>query len=65
MGLVQRQAEEKQRSMVDSRFPDQVLKVAHRRINCPYCGRLICEGRIITIRVKCPSCKLFSIIRQL
>lgn len=65
MGIVQRQAEEKAKAMSDERFPEPALRVSGNRVKCPYCGRLICEGRIVTIRVKCPSCKQFSTIRQI
>lgn len=65
MGIVRQQAEEKARVMVNEQYPEPILKVKHRRIDCPYCGRMICEGQIRTIRVKCPSCKQFSTIRQI
>lgn len=64
MGIVQEQAKRKAQEQVDSRFSEPALHVSSRRVTCPYCSRLICEGNIRTIRVKCPSCKQFSTIRQ-
>lgn len=65
MGLVQRQAQEKAKSMENEQYQEPALRVSGRRVTCPYCGRMICEGRILTIRVKCPSCKQYSTIRQI
>ena len=65
MGFVQQQAEKKAKESMDARYTDTVLEVSRGRLNCPYCGRLICEGKIETIRIKCPSCKQFATIRQI
>ena len=65
MGLVQKMAAEKAKETRSDKYQDPSITVLSKHVRCPYCDRLLCEGEIDTIRVKCPSCKQFSTIKQL